>query len=143
MVKTMSNYASPKDFTTLGNISARFGEPTKVQKSHTGIDIANKEGTPIPEFNTGTVTEIGNQPGGYGNYVKIKDTSGYTERYSHLKKAYVKVGQAVKRGDIIGLMGKTGNVYSPSGGDPSHLHYEIVDAYNRYVNPSWYIGVNT
>jgi len=137
---------TPKMFSNLGNISMNYGGSTNFEKFHPGIDIANKEGTPIPAFSGGTVSKVvtgqswtPNQPS-FGNYVIITDPQGGQHRYSHLYQTYVKVGQQVAPGAQIGAMGKTGGAYSPSGNDPSHLDYRIKDAYGKYVNPMVYLS---
>jgi len=130
--------STPQSLQQLGNMTTNYGEPTKFQKSHTGIDIANKKGTQIPVlFKGGTVESVGDA-GGYGNQVVIKTPDGMTERYSHLYQAYVKPGQTVSKGQIIGSMGNTGNTYSLTGGDGTHLHYEIVDAFGKFTDPLKY-----
>lgn len=60
--------------------------------------------------------------GGYGNYIKILHPSGITTMYSHLNKIYVKEGQSVSTGDIIGLIGNTGRTIGATG---CHLHFEV------------------
>lgn len=122
----------------LGNVTTNFGDQTRDTNFHTGVDIANQEGTPIPEFKGGQVTQVGSHPE-YGNYVTVKDSQGNTERYSHLNRALVAQGQNIPPGQAVGLMGKTGNVYSNTGSDPSHLHLEVVDAYNKFINPMDYL----
>ena len=55
-----------------------------------------------------------------GNRVAIDHGYGYISQYGHMKKILVTVGQKVKRGDVIGLVGKTGRTTGP------HLHYEVL-----------------
>lgn len=138
-VKDLSRTPLPEQYRNLGTITTHYGGSTAYEPFHPAIDIANKEGTPIPEFKGGVVTEVGSQKG-YGNYIKVRDAQGNIQRYSHLKQALVKPGQQVTRGQQIGLMGRTGNVYSQHGGDPSHLDYEVVNAYNQLINPLTYLN---
>lgn len=120
----------------IGNITTQFGQPTKDTNFHTGVDFANRPGTPIPKLlgTGGQVSYVG-QNGDYGNQVAVKNDNGMTETYSHLRRSAVRPGQRVDPGQEIGQMGHTGNAWSASGGPPDHLHYEIIDAYNNYVNP--------
>ena len=125
-----------------------FGGQTAWEGNHPGVDIANKQGTPVPAMASGVVTGVVNGKGqadpnnpsdpnhGFGNQVSIKDPYGNEHRYSHLHNTYVKVGQRVNKGDIIGPMGSSGSSYSPSGGDATHLDYRLLDAYGRYMNPN-------
>ena len=127
-----------KNLRSFGNITTPFGGQTRDDPRHMGVDIANREGTPIPAFEDGVVSGVGSKNDGSGNVVILKDKNGNTHQYSHLKSALVKPGMKVKKGAQIAQMGKTGNAYSPSGGDPSHLDIRIVDAYGKYLNPITY-----
>lgn len=127
----------PPEFKNLGTVTTQFGGNTRSEAFHPALDIANKEGTPIPEFKGGTVIGVGTGKG-YGNYVQVRDPQGNVQRYSHLKQAMVTPGQQVVKGQTIGLMGRTGNVYSRFGGDPSHLDYEVTSAYQQLINPYSY-----
>jgi hypothetical protein len=130
--------------THLGVVTTQPGTSTKYEKTHPGIDIANKKGTKIPSFTNGIVVAVqrGQSQGsnGYGNYVIVKDKDGNKHRYSHLNRGYVRVGQKISKGQAIGEMGNTGKVYSPSGkGDGTHLDYRVVNAYGKYMNPLTYV----
>ena len=87
---------------------------------HPGIDIDNLAGGPIYAADSGTVTTAGWPDNfGYGNRVVVNHGNGYTTLYAHLSAIYVSAGQAVSRGDVLGLMGSTGR----STG--THLHLEV------------------
>lgn len=141
------NSLTPKkkysNLSKLGVVTTKYGGKTRYEGFHKGIDIANKEGTPIPAFEGGKVLGInpGHQPGenNYGNSIIIRDKHGNVHRYSHLQKINVKPGQVIKKDENIGNMGQTGSAYSPTGEDASHLDYRLVDAYNKYKNPSKYV----
>ena len=125
---------------SLGQVTKPYGGSTRYEKFHPGIDIANKQGTPVPAFGQGGVVtnvDTGHRNGenNYGNQVAVKDDQGNTHYYSHLQGAYVKRGQRVHSGQPIGTMGATGSAYSPSGGDPTHLDYRVTNAYGKYRNP--------
>ena len=88
-------------------------------KNHNGVDFAANEGTPVYAVKDGTVYLAKNDPV-FGNYIILKHRDNdATSVYAHLSKMNVKAGQKVKRGDIIGNVGKTGMATGP------HLHFEI------------------
>ncbi len=98
---------------------------------HQGIDISARRGTPIIAPADGIVTMAGKTKG-YGNFVVINHQNNIVTRYGHLRDIFVKKGQIVKRGDVIGTVGNTGRSTGP------HLHFEIV-ANGKTVNPRDYI----
>lgn len=126
-------------FKNLGKITTPYGGSTKDEGNHPGVDFANASGTPIPAFAGGTITGVGSKQDGTGNVVILKDNNGNTHQYSHLQSANVKLGDTVEKGEQIAEMGKSGNSYSPSGGDPSHLDIRIVSAYGKFKNPLTYV----
>lgn len=140
-VGMQSNIQAPSS--GLGTITTPYGGSTKYEKFHPGVDIANKAGTKLPSFTGGTVTGVvaGTKQGdkGYGNYVIVTDAQGNQHRYSHLLDSYVKVGQPINKGAVIGSLGNTGQTYSVTGGDGSHLDYRVKDIYNKYINPYKFI----
>lgn len=100
--------------TSGGTISSYYGGARR----HTGIDIANPTGTPIYAADNGTVVKAGWQ-GSYGNLVILTNTSSMQTYYAHMSQLGCKLGQEVKKGDIIGYVGSTGNSTGP------HLHFEV------------------
>ncbi len=88
---------------------------------HQAIDIANPSGPQVRAAASGKVVLAGwtRTHGGYGLHIKIDHLNGYQTLYAHLRKLYVKPGQQVVKGQVIGLMGSTGR----STG--THLHFEI------------------
>ena len=87
---------------------------------HRAIDIANPSAPNVVAADTGTVIVAGwPHPWAYGNRIIINHGNGYKTLYAHLSRIYVKVGQTVKQGQVIGRMGTTGR----STG--THLHFEI------------------
>lgn len=104
-------------------ISSRFGprlDPfTGVPSSHTGIDLAITQGTPIKAAMSGKIAVVG-YTNVYGNYVIIDHENGYQTLYAHMQKpAPVKKGQRVAQGTKIGLVGNTGYSTGP------HLHFTV------------------
>lgn len=86
---------------------------------HPGIDIANRGIPAVLAADAGTIASAGWDPSGYGNKIIINHGNGMVTLYAHLSQFRVVVGQTVKRGDIIGIMGSTGRSTGP------HLHFEI------------------
>jgi murein DD-endopeptidase MepM/ murein hydrolase activator NlpD len=68
----------------------------------------------------------------YGNLLIVDHGNGLTTRYGHLSRSLVTIGQRVKRGDVIALVGTTGRSTAP------HLHYEVRKN-DRPVNPRTYL----
>jgi len=99
---------------------------------HSGLDIGNKTGQPIYAAESGIIEKAGWNNGGYGYFVIINHGGGLQTLYAHQSKIYVKTGQNVARGDIIGAIGSTGRSTGP------HLHFEVRTNGVR-VNPLNYI----
>lgn len=104
---------------------------------HAGLDMAALKGTPIHAVADGIVLEAGDSSNGYGNTILLSHEHGYKTRYAHLEHVNVRPKQKVRRGQIIGTVGDTGNVRG-NGTDASHLHFEV-HKYNRPVNPLYYL----
>jgi murein DD-endopeptidase MepM/ murein hydrolase activator NlpD len=90
----------------------------RVVRHHNGIDLAAPEDTPIRAVKGGVVV-FADPYKGYGNLIVIKHSEALTSHYGHCKEFSVKPGQRIKPGQIIGTVGKTGNVTGP------HLHLEL------------------
>ena len=86
---------------------------------HFAVDIANKVGTPLYAADAGTVETAG-WGRGYGNQVVIDHGGGKLTRYAHQSRILVHVGEQVKKGEVIGLMGSTGWSTGP------HIHFEVI-----------------
>jgi murein DD-endopeptidase MepM/ murein hydrolase activator NlpD len=119
-----------------GFISSYFGErqdPFSGHEAyHKGVDFAGTAGANVMAVAAGVVTWAGERTG-YGNLVEINHGDGYVTRYAHNERTLVNVGQTVKRGDSIALMGSTGRSTGP------HVHFEVVRN-GRQVNPLSFIG---
>ncbi len=103
------------------SITSHFGE-YRAGVAHLGTDIVVAYGTKIHAAAGGTVEEAGYSPYGWGNTVLINHGNGLKTRYAHCSSVSVSVGQTVTRGDVVGLVGSTGD------SDCNHLHFEA------YVN---------
>lgn len=116
-------------------LSSDFGwriDPfTKTRTFHNGLDFASEPGLNVYATGDGVVDYVKNSNGGYGNIIVINHGYGYTSRYAHLQKIFVKPGQEVRRGQIIALLGNSGKSTGP------HLHYGI-EYFGRSVNPYFY-----
>ena len=89
-----------------------------IKKLHTGIDIPAPTGTPTVAVSSGTVIYSGVQ-GSYGNTVMIQHDNGLVSLYAHNSSLVVKVGDKVKKGQVVAKIGSTGRSTGP------HLHFEI------------------
>jgi murein DD-endopeptidase MepM/ murein hydrolase activator NlpD len=103
------------------------GEP----QQHEGIDIGTTPGTPVRSPAPGTVVAAGSE-GDYGRHVTLDHTNGVQSLYGHLAKVGVKVGEHVEEGQVIGLVGSTGQSTGP------HLHYEVL-VEGKPVNPRGFL----
>ena len=126
---------TPSVWPVRGYLSAGFGnreDPfTGLRDFHPGLDISAPLGTKILAPADGTVIFAGAR-GGYGNAVTVNHGRGVVTHYGHLDAFNVRVGQAVRRGSVLGFVGSTGRSTAP------HLHYEVwMNGSNQ--NPLLYI----
>jgi murein DD-endopeptidase MepM/ murein hydrolase activator NlpD len=101
---------------------------------HTGLDFAHSVGTDVFAAKDGVVVEVG-WGGAYGNNIVIQHSDGMRTRYAHLSATSVSVGQSVGAGERIGAVGATGNVTGP------HLHFEVLDAGDNFMDPAAWLGI--
>lgn len=101
-----------------GKVITGFG-PKSSGGQNDGINVAVPEGTPIKAAEDGVVAYAGNELKGYGNLVLVRHSNGYVTAYAHASELSVKKGETIKRGQVIGKAGATGNVSSPQ------LHFEV------------------
>jgi murein DD-endopeptidase MepM/ murein hydrolase activator NlpD len=121
-----------------GWISSYYGERadpfTGFSATHKGVDFAAAEGTRVTSVAAGLVTMAGDSAGaGYGQMVEINHGNGLSTRYCHNEKILVKVGEMVRKGQEVALMGSTGRSTGP------HLHFEVLKN-GVQVNPLRFIG---
>ena len=104
---------------------------------HKGVDLSSDYGTPVFATGDGIVEKVdqGEAQFGYGQQILINHKFGYKTRYAHLQRMFVKSGQKVHRGQLIGEVGSTGGSTGP------HLHYEVIYL-EQHVNPVNYFNLN-
>lgn len=128
--------ATPSIWPTRGRVTSGFGmrrDPFgRGSKFHHGIDIAGAYGTPVYATASGQVINASYR-GGFGNLVIIRHGYGFETYYAHLSGFAVSTGQWVKRGQVIGYMGRSGTATGP------HLHYEV-HVNGVAVNPYRYLN---
>lgn len=127
--------STPLGWPAFGRATSGFGHRFSpfdgLAQFHTGIDIANEKGTLIRATADGTV-QLASWEGGYGRLVIIDHGFGYVTYYGHNSRLLAKVGEKIRRGQVIAYMGSTGATTGP------HAHYEVL--YNgRPVNPWKYL----
>jgi murein DD-endopeptidase MepM/ murein hydrolase activator NlpD len=127
--------STPSIWPTRGWLTSKFGfrkSPfTGLREKHQGWDIAARSGSPVRATADGEVVVEGREYG-YGNMIEINHGYGVMTRYGHNSKHLVKVGDRVKRGQVISLVGSTGRSTGP------HLHYEVL-LHDVPVSPKNYI----
>ena len=119
-----------------GWLSSQYGKRndpfTGKQDFHKGLDFAGKQGSEVIAVGDGVVSWAGVKSG-YGKLIEINHGNGYTTRYGHNQSHLVKVGDTVKKGQQIALMGSTGRSTGP------HVHFEVLHN-GKTVNPSGFIS---
>lgn len=123
---------SNKDLNRLSSgFSYRIDPIYKTVKFHAGLDFSAPQGTPIYATAQGVVRIANNLGNGYGNHVVIAHGYQYSTLYGHMYRIKVRVGQSVKRGEVIGYVGNTGKSTGP------HLHYEVLKG-KRHLDPIYF-----
>ncbi len=128
--------ATPSIQPVRGRTTSRFGDRLspfdgRNVEFHEGLDIASRMNSPIRAAAYGTVKFAG-WNGSYGKMMVIDHGYGTVTRYAHINEFKKKVGDKVKKGEIVALVGNTGRSTGP------HLHYEVC-LNGRPVNPNDYI----
>jgi len=118
-----------------GWMSSRYGRRTDPFNGHVawhqGVDFAGKENAEVISVAAGVVTWASDRTG-YGLMVEVNHGSGFSTRYAHNNENLVKVGDVVKKGQVIALMGSSGRSTGP------HVHFEVYKN-GRAVDPATYI----
>jgi murein DD-endopeptidase MepM/ murein hydrolase activator NlpD len=128
---TTGNAATSFRWPVKGRVIQGFG-PKSSGGQNDGINVAVPEGTPIKAAEDGVVAYAGNELKGYGNLVLVRHSNGFVTAYAHASELNVKKGETIKRGQVIGKAGATGNVTSPQ------LHFEVRRGATP-VDPSQYL----
>ncbi len=119
----------------LKRIASGFGyriDPIyKTVKLHPGLDFTAPSGTPIYATANGTIEVAGNKGDGYGKHVIINHGYGYKTLYGHMYRVKARVGQKIKRGEVIGWVGSSGKSTGP------HCHYEVIK-YGNKLDPIYF-----
>lgn len=114
-----------------GWISSVFGwrnDPMTGKRAfHEGIDFAGRSNSEVVAVAAGVVVWAGSR-WGFGNTVEVNHGNGYSTLYAHNKKNLVKVGERVKKGQVLALLGSTGRSNGP------HVHFEV-RRNGKAVNP--------
>lgn len=135
MKKSSFLAATPSIWPVRGWVTSTFGERispfTGFPQMHSGLDIANRVGTPVIAPADGIVVQTGADTG-LGKMVAISHGYGIKTAYGHLSEIKVRAGQKIKRGMEIGTIGNTGRSTGP------HLHYSV-SLNGVTVNPAKYI----
>ena len=130
-VAAMPSILPTQGWLTSNFSNARLHPILGFARPHEGIDVSAPTGTPIEAPAAGRVTEVGWESG-YGNVMVLDHGYGIVTKFAHTSKVLVRVGQRVKRGDRIALVGSTGLATGP------HLHYEV-HVNGHPVNPLRYV----
>jgi murein DD-endopeptidase MepM/ murein hydrolase activator NlpD len=118
-----------------GEFMRPFGEPRR-HHVHAGVDIRGVRGQNIMAARDGVVAFCGGTKTGYGTMVVLDHGDGVQTLYAHAEKTLVKLGDAVRQGQPIALLGRTGNATT------EHCHFEL-RLENRSVDPMPYLLVTT
>jgi murein DD-endopeptidase MepM/ murein hydrolase activator NlpD len=116
LAEFLSGFAWPVPVRLNGDVSSPFG--TRGRRHHDGLDLRARHGDPIFAARDGVVRFAGTMRG-YGMTVIVDHGGGVSSLYAHASAIYVRAGERVERGAVIGAVGATGNATGP------HLHFEI------------------
>jgi GH25 family lysozyme M1 (1,4-beta-N-acetylmuramidase) len=128
-VKPLRRFIVPVDFPYV--VSGNFNDPRNYdfaperKQLHEGVDFAPKRGTSEPYAviapDAGKIVKVGYDPRGYGNYLVIEHSDGFTSWLAHLKEpTFLKVGTLVELGSLVGYAGSTGGMSTGT-----HLHWTL------------------
>lgn len=109
-------------------VGSRLNPILNADVRHNGLDFIVPRGTPVFAPSDGLVEKTRTSGKGDGNTILLEHAGGWQTRYCHLSEIRVKDGQKVRKGQLIGVTGMSGDAFAP------HLHYEVL-RYGRPVNP--------
>ena len=110
-----------------GRVLARYGQIGDGRRND-GINIAGRRGDPVRAVADGVVAYAGNEIRGFGNLLLIRHADGWISAYAHNDQVLVRMGERVRKGQVVSRVGSTGNVGGPQ------LHFELRRG-DRLVNP--------
>ena len=128
------SFLKPVDGEIIGTFGRRSVINNQPRSPHTGVDLRGKKGTPVKASNNGKVVLTANHFF-TGNTVILDHGGEIKSMYFHLDKILVKIGDTVRRGEVIGLVGSTGRVTGP------HLHWGV-RVNGARVNPMSLIDIS-
>jgi murein DD-endopeptidase MepM/ murein hydrolase activator NlpD len=127
---------NPFDFNWIPHLSSRYGwriHPIHGDKRfHAGVDIGQPTGREILAGFDGTVTSVGYDADGWGNFIVIDNGEGWQALYAHCHTILVARGASVTEGQPIATVGNTGASTGP------HLHMEVI-RHGRRLNPLFFV----
>ncbi len=119
-----------------GWLSSAYGnriDPISGQPAwHAGVDFAGSQGSDVLAVASGVVV-FADRRDGYGKLIEVNHGNGISTRYGHHEKLLVKVGEIVKKGDVIGEMGSSGRSTGP------HVHFEVLRN-GRTIDPTRFVS---
>lgn len=116
-------------------LSSDFGAARSRGRRHKGVDLEVPMGTPVVASRCGKALFAG-WDGAYGNIIVVCHGDGTESAYAHLKDMHIGVAEPVKQGQVIGLVGRTGNATAP------HLHFEIREE-GKNVDPKAFLALDS
>lgn len=127
--------AGPFSWPVAGPITNGFGTDPAFYGpgGHSGIDIANAQGTPLAAADAGVVIHAGWRDDRWGHAVGLDHGDGFSTWYGHAAEVAVRPGQRVTRGEVVAYMGMTGRATGP------HLHFSVAH-HGVYVDPLPYLS---
>jgi murein DD-endopeptidase MepM/ murein hydrolase activator NlpD len=133
MLQTIPNSCPFEVCTTTSKFGWRTNPITKQRQYHKGIDLRAARRTPIHVTADGVVRYVEDKnKGTLGRVIIVSHNFGFETVYGHLRFTDVKVGDVVKKGQVIGRSGNSGRSNGP------HLHYEVIHA-SKVLNPRDFI----
>jgi len=133
---TIPNGSPLKNARLTSSYGYRIHPITKKRKFHRGMDLKAKMRTPVKATANGVVVYVRTRDrGDFGRVIKIQHSFGFMTIYAHLNKSNVKLGDVIRKGDVIGLTGNSGRSSGP------HLHYEVRYG-GKILNPRDFIKWN-
>jgi peptidoglycan LD-endopeptidase LytH len=133
VITTAAAMTFPVQGRTPRNIGSGFGDPRDGgARVHHGVDIFAPRGTPVLAAADGRITNVANTPVGGLVIWQVADGAGHELYYAHLSAQYVRAGQRVRAGDVIGAVGNTGNARTT----PPHLHFGVYAAGRLPLDPA-------